>query len=248
MAKLTTMVHTKKTKIGAEVLIYYNLDSGKKIGTLVKTAAGVEAIQESSCAEDLNLPTSGFAAYGIRVSNQSIITPADGVSAAAFPAKSPIGVAIENDTTYSATIGDYDFSGGSVGDQIEVIALPNPDNDVLICYDQGFSATPGNALRAIPRKMNPADHYVRQRPENTISLGNLFVSSWDGLQRIIGVPVTIIAKVFPEGGSVPSEIQYFTNVRVFPPSIDVPSESNDSIELTGEGNFNDVMKFAAQPS
>jgi len=247
MAKLTTTVHTKKTKIGAEVLIYYNLDSGKKIGSLIKTASGVEAIAESSCAETLSLPTSGFAAYGIRVSNTTLMTPADGVGSATFPAHSPVGAAIENDATYSATIGDYTFSGGSVGDQMEVIALPNPDNDVLICYDQGFNATPGNALRAIPRKMNPADHYVRQRPENTISLGNLLVSAWDGLQRIRGVPVTLIAKVFPEGGSVPSEIQYFTNVRLFPPSIDVPAEGNDSIELTGEGNFNDVLIFAAQP-
>lgn len=237
------LVYNAKTRIGAESLLYYNLEAGVKVGSIVKTATGYSKNQESSCAETLALPTSGFVAAIVRVSNKGAMTVGSGT----FPAHSPVGAAIEYGGSPSLDIDDFDLTAAEVGDQIDIVVLPGSATDVLLCYEQGFSAEVGDAQRAIPRKLNAADHYVRQRPENRISLTDLMVNNWYGLKRISGVPVTLICRIYPDGGGAASEIIYFTNVRVFVPPINSPGEGNDSIEISAEGSFNDLAIFAAQP-
>lgn len=246
---LPTTVHSKRTRVGGEVLVYYNLAVGKKIGSLAVGASAVEKTAEATCTDEANCPTSGFAAAVIRVPNEVAIIVTGGGT---FPVKSPIGAAIEIDkdsVAYSALIDNYDINNnGSPGDQVDIICLPDPTDDVLVCFENGFSATAGITQRPVPRKFNTADHYVRQRPENTITLTDILVSAWDGLQRLNGLEITLIAKLFPDGGSVPNQIMYYSGVKLNMPQLDSPGDANESIEHNAEGTFNHVAIFAAQPS
>ena len=247
--KLATTVHNSKTRVGGEVLVYYNLGNGKKLGNLAVGASGIEKSAEASCTDAATCPTSGFSAAVIRVPNEAALALTGG---GYFPIKSPIGAALEIDGAVipyvDQEIGDYDMGGGSVGDQAEIVCFPDPTDDVLLCFENGFNADAGASQKAIPRKFNSVDHYVRQRPENTISLTDMLVSAWDGLQRLKGLDITIIVKVFPEGGAVPSQIMYYSGVRLTMPDIASPGDANESIEHSAEGSFNSIAVFAAQPS
>ena len=245
MPQLPTLVHDKKTKVGGEVLVYYNLDSGRKIGSLVEGASGVEKNAVTACGGSQSCPSGAFPAAVIAVPNTTSIAVSDGPT---FEAQSPVGAAGEIDTALSEDINSYDMTASTVGDSVDIWCLPDPSNDVLICFEQGFSPATGERFRAVPRKFNPADHYVRQRSENTISLTDIFVSAWDGIQRLNGLTVTLVAKIYPDGGATPSQINYYPQVRLNVPSLDVPGEANDSIEITGEGNFEEALVFAAKPS
>ena len=245
---LPTTVHNKRTRVGGEVLVYYNLGVGKKIGSLAVGASAVEKTAEATCTDEATCPTSGFAAAVIRVPNEVAIIVTGGGT---FPIKSPIGAAIEIDqesVAYSSDIEDYDINNNaSPGDQVDIICLPNPLDDKLVCFENGFSATAGTTQRPVARKFNVADHYVRQRPENAITLTDILVSAWDGLQRLNGLEVTLIAKLFPDGGAVPSQVMYYSGVKLNMPQLASPGEANESIEHSAEGSFNHVAIFAAQP-
>lgn len=247
MALLPTLVHDIKTRVAGEVLVYYNLGNGKKIGALVVGADAVEKLPASSCGGSQDCPSGGFPAAVIIKPNEAALTVSSGGT---FPLKSPVNAALEIDDALSDDINDYDltYAGAAVGDSVEVWCLPTPSDDVLICFEQGFSPEVGEVFRPVPRKMTPADHFVRQRPENSISLTDILVSAWDGLQRINGIRVTLIAKVYPDSGSTPSQINYYTGAQINVPSLDNPSDANESIEITGEGRFDQALIFAAQPS
>lgn len=244
MATLTELVFNGRTRVGAEVLLYYNLGKGVKIGSLVKQTGGVEKLPEQPCADTIVCPTSGWVAASLPKSNLGAITAVtpgtDG-----FPLKSPVGSAVEVQDTPSTDITDFDMTGGAVGDTVDILCMPNPDDDVLICFDQGFTVTIGRADRPIPRKFLAADHFVRQRPENSIRVSDLLVGHWSGLQRINGIDVTLIAKIFPDGGTAPSEIQYFLGARLSVPPMNSGAEANDSIQIDAEGTFNFAAIFSA---
>lgn len=246
MPVLPTLVHTKATKVAGEVLVYYNLDSGRRIGALVQGASGVEKRAADSCGGATETcPSGAFPAATIVRPNEAQIVVTSGPT---FEAKSPVGIAGEIDISLDEDITGYDMAATNVGDSVDIWCLPDPSNDVLICFEQGFSPTTGEKFRAVPRKFQPVDHYVRQRSENSISLTDIFVSAWDGIERLNGITVTLIAKVFPDGGAVPSQLNFYQQVRLNVPSLDAPAEANDSIEITGEGNFQEPLIFAAQPS
>lgn len=248
MTTLAGLVHNGNTRIGAEAHLFYNLGRAEMVGTLILTATpdGFDRLPHSSCTgEELAYPASGFTVAVLPKSNKASITltPGSGV----FPANSPVGSAVEVSDSAITDIAGVSLTGGQKGDTIDIFVLPPPATDVLICYDQGFSASIGAADRAIPRKFNAADHFVRQRPENSLSISALKQTHWVGLNRINGIDVTFIAKLYPDGGSAPSEIQYFLKARVSVPPINSPSEANDSIQLDAEGIFDRAAIFAAQP-
>lgn len=247
MGALPSLTHNPRTRIGNEVLLYYNLGKVIRVGAINRTATGYEKVQESSCAGTLTAPVSGFSAATIVKSNETLIS-ALGTAAGQIPAQSPVGTGAEYEGTYSTDIEDYSMSGGAEGDSVDILLLPDPNDDVLICFDQGFTANVGDTTRPIARKFNPADHFVRQRPENSISLSDFMISNWEGLRRINGREVTLVAKIYPDGGGVASEIQYFTNCRFNVPFNNVPAEGNDSIQIDADGVYNNVVVFSDQPS
>lgn len=247
MATLPNLVFDGKTRVGAEVLLYYNLGKGVKIGSLVKTGAGIDQLPEQPCADTITCPTSGWVAASLPKQNLGAITAVTPGSDG-FELKSPIGSAVEVQDTPSTDITDFSFTGGAVGDTVDILCMPNPDDDVLICFDQGFTPTVGRANRPIPRKFLAADHFVRQRPENSIRISDLLVSHWVGLQRIDGIDITLIAKIYPDGGSSPSEIQYYLGARLSVPKMNTAAEANDSITIDAEGTFNFAAIFSALPT
>lgn len=246
MASIPDLVYDGKTRVGAEVLLYYNLGKGVKIGSLVKTATGIDKLPEAPCADTIVCPTSGWVAGSLPKQNLAAITAVtpgtDG-----FPLKSPVGSAVEVQDTPSTNINTFSFTGGAVGDTVDILCMPNPADDVLICFDAGFTPTIGRANRPIPRKFLAADHFVRQRPENSVRISDLLVSHWAGLQRINGIDVTLIAKIYPDGGSSASEIQYYLGARLSVPSMNSAAEANDSITIDAEGTFNFAAIFSAPP-
>lgn len=252
---LPVLVANDKTRTGNDALIYYNLGQAKKLGQIVCTAPGESIfVPEASCAEPTIIaPPSGFIAvrvakYQAGVTAIALGTVMDYGKIIHIPLQAPIGTAYEladvipeDPTTFTPP---PITAGGTAGDAIDVFLLPHPADDVLICYDQGFSMKPGTTLKPIPRKLNPVDHYVTQRAENTLSLNDLDVSNWRGIRRIKNQPVTIIVRLIPDGQGAPSEIQYYTNA-VVNLSLDNPADGNDSRTVSGEGTFNQDLVFSA---
>lgn len=223
---LPTLVHSKKTRTSNEVLVYYNLDVGLKTKILHHNGAGVNEHTVESCGGDDACPGGSFTATFLEVENQGAV--------GTIPAKAPLLTAAEGEQ-----------QPGTAGDSATVVCLPDPTNDVLICFDQGAAPSPGLSVRPVPRKFNPVDHYVRQRSENSISLTDLHVSHWNGLQRIKGRRCTIIIKVSPDGTGVFSEIQYYCNVLLNPVPMNSGSDGNANIEISMDGSFSFACVFAA---
>jgi hypothetical protein len=238
---LPTLVYSGLSKTGNDSLIYFNLDVGREIGRLVYDGTTVQKVSFSGCAGGATNPAGGFAAFAVLQSAGAIN---GGTFPTGLPAKSPLFQAVET-ATYSDDITAYTCTFVTAGDAVSVVSLPNPANDTLICYDNGFSANPGTTLRPVPRKFNPADHYVVQRIEGTINLGDMYVSAWEGLQRIMGRRVTIIQKISAGGNGLFSEIIYYGNVYVAPQAANNPADGNASVEITAVGAFSFMARFSA---
>lgn len=238
--KLPALVFNSATRTGNEGFIYYNLEQSILLGRLTKNASGTVWSPESSCAGSSVCPTSGF--YAARIA-----TPAGAgltVGGKTFPDSPPVGAALEITVAGDAP-EDLTLTGGDIGDTVEIFCMPNPDNDVLICYDQGFSADEGDTRKPIPRKLNPADHYVIQRGDSTLTLSDLFVNNWVGVSRLKGRQVTLIRRMIPNGGGAPVQIDYFTNVMFTKLPQQLPADSNESVTVDAEANFNKALAFAA---
>lgn len=230
MPSLPTLVHDKKTRTNNEALIYYNLDVGRVKETKGHDGSAVQTVARTSCGGDATCPSGSFDASVLPIANR-------GAAIGSLPINSP---------AFSAIEGSQD--PGAKGDIVDVVCLPDPNNDTLICFDQNFTGTPGLQERPIPKKFAQVDHYVRQRSENSLSLSDLYVSSWDGVQRIRGVRCTIIVKITPDGGATFSEIQYYSNVQLSGGSLATASDGNASIENSMEASFEFVAIFSAQPT
>lgn len=240
---LPNLLFNANTRTGNEALIYFNLGESVLKGRLTKTSGGTNWAPETSCASSLDCPVSGF--YAARIANAA--GEALMVGGKTFPDNPPIGAALE-----ITVVGDdpstLTITGGAVGDTVEIFCLPNPADDELICYDQGFSADEGTTQKPIPRKLNPADHYVEQRGESTLTLTDIMVNNWKGVKRLKGRRVTLVVKWQPNGAGLPVEIDYFTNVMFTKVPVAVPQDGNESATVDAEAGFNKQLSFAAPPS
>lgn len=223
---LPPLLYSPKTKTSNEVLVYANLGIGLTEYVAVMTDAGLQTNPVTCCGGDCNCPPSSFQATVIQNRNNGAV--------GALPQYSPLYSAIEGVS-----------NPASVGDIVTHVCLPNPDDDFLICFDQGASPSPGVPFRPVPVKFNPVDHYVRQRTENTITLNDLFVADHRGLQRIRGLPCTIIIKITPEGSGAYQEIQYYCNVTLTPSPMNSGSDGNASIDISMDGPFSFCAFFTA---
>ncbi len=221
------LVHSPKLKTGNEVYVYYNLGVGRIKERMFN--GGTRVV--TSCGGNSDCPSGSWDATVLRacVDHQ----PAFG----SFPENSPIFTAFDG-THAPADEGVF----------ADLVCLPDTDDDVLVCFDRGFSANPGATYRAVPRKFETADHYVLQRGENTISINDAFVSNWDGLSRIRGRRCTIIVKVMPEGGGLPSEIRYYSNVMLNMPDLTTQGDGNADSDFTAEGSFEFMAVFSKIPA
>lgn len=219
---LPTLVYNGNSKTNNEVLIYANLD----VGILKQQLGFGSSVNVTQCVSGEACPVGSFDATVINFPNKGAV--------GTIPAKSPVFTAAEG--VQAPTVS---------GDSADVICLPDPTNDFLLCYDQGLQVTVGQTFRAIPRKFNPVDHIVRQRGDYNLTLSDLFVSNWDGLQRIRGRRCTIIVKIQPAGGGSFQEIQYYTNVTLNCPPMNSGNDGNASIEIQGSGSFSFCCVFSA---
>lgn len=249
---LPTLVYDPRTRVGGEAFLYYNLGEAFKAGSIGITGPGVFDFNvEQSCAGSNQSPPAS-AVWVIRArtpikATSNIVVTVQG-NDAIMPALAPLGHSVEFEDDLSDPIveGDISITGGVAGDSIDVIALPNPATDVLICFGQGFNAEVGEENRPIPRGFIPVDHYVRQRPTNTISLSEFYQSNREGLSLIRNRDATLILKFFPDGGATPSEIKYYTRARLSVPT-EVPQDANESVQVNATGTFAEFLSFAADP-
>jgi hypothetical protein len=144
---------------------------------------------------------------------------------------------------------------GAVGDMALQCEIPRiaggvPDPGAgwaLLCYDHSFKADPGVVWKPIVNKFNPVDHYVRQRPDNKLSLTAMFVNGQAHLQRLRGIPLTLALCVVPDGMGVFSEIQVYADVMLNVPPMAAGSDGNASIEISAEGSFSWCGIFTGVP-
>jgi hypothetical protein len=210
------------TRTGNEATIYYNLTPSVCLGQIVCTdddGTTVEFVPEDSCAEEIEFSASGgFIAVRAARANQHTgdvelgmtIGGDDGV--VTVEGLMPISYSKEvSGDIATLNVGPDDVSAVSVetgtlikGDSYQVFVLPDPDDDVLICYDKGFEANLGETQRAIPRKFRAVDHYVQTRGESSITLNDLLVTNKRGIRRIRGRDVTLIVRIVPGGFGLPT--------------------------------------------
>lgn len=222
MTALPSLVYSGSTKIGAEILVYANLG----VGILKQQLGFGSAVNITPCVAGEVCPAGSFDATVLNFPNKGAV--------GTIPAQAPVYTAAEG--IQNPTVQ---------GDVADVLCLPNPADDFLICFDQGFQPTVGETFRAIPRKFNPVDHVVRQRGTYSLTLTDLYVSSWDGIERLRGRRCTIILKIMPGGGGSIQEIQYYTNVTLNVPPISTGNDVNASVEVQGTGNFSYCATFSA---
>jgi len=243
---LPTLFRDPKTRVGGEFYLYYNLGQAYEYGGIGVDEAGDPTYRaESNCAGNASLPASGFAVIRAAVPLAAAVESTWEVDAvtAKLPAYAPPGASAELGLTISTpTAANVDVTNGAAGDSVDVMVLPNPANDVLICFDQGVNVEVGDENKAIGRKFNPVDHYVRQRPNNQLTIGDLLVSSLEGIAALRNRTVTLIGKFYPNGGAAVGEIYYWTNVRLNIP-MNVGEDPNDSVKIQGTGSFGKYLSF-----
>jgi hypothetical protein len=246
------LVYDRKTRVGGEFYLYYNLGIPYYFGALgVDGESAATYRADPTCGSSGTIPVSGFAVVRAKTPIKAAVDTTWTVNSmtAVLPAYSPPGQSAELGSAAPnsiSAVNTYNVTDGEPGDGVDIIMLPNPANDVLICYDQGLNAESGAENRAIPRKFNPVDHYVRQRPDNRITLREMYCCNLQGLSLLRQRDFTLIGKFFPDGGAVPSEVRYYTNVRFNLP-VEIPQESNDSVMISAEGMFRDMLAFTARP-
>lgn len=231
MVALPAFTYDPKTKVNAETMVYaipypgqildalqYRADSG----TLHK-ASDINA--NGCCGGECPCPPVSFNATVTQNAN-----------------KAPIGGLPINSPLYSAVTGLINPTGD--GDSVYHVCLPEFSEMTLICFDQGVSPTIGHNQKPIGRKFLNVDHRVRQKTSDTISLSDLFVSNWDGLSAIRGIPSTIAVLVTPDGIAT-QQITFYSNVVINPMTPSHGSDENESITLTFEGDINFIATFSA---
>jgi hypothetical protein len=228
---LPALAWSPRTKTSNEVQVWANLGLGiiEYTKVLYDAPVGLQSAAFNCCGGACTCPLNSFVATRTINRNSGAV--------GTLPVAAPL---------YSAIEGDHDPI--VVGDMVQQICLPNPEDDFLICFDQGAVSSPGMPYRAIPVKFNSVDHYVRQREDNTITLNDIYVSNRRGLQRIMGIPVTIIIKTTPEGSGIFQDIQYYSNVILSPSPMNSGSDGNASIDISMEGPFAFSAIFAASPT
>jgi len=243
---LPALLRNRKTRVGGEFYLFYNLGQAYKYGSIGIDAAGNPQYRANArCSGDGSLPVSGFAAVraltplGALESTWSV-----GANEAVLPAMSPPGQASELGLTIAVPSQANIDGEGNVGDSVDIIILPNPADDVLICFDQGINIEEGDTQRAIGRKFEPVDHYVRTRPNNQLTLADLYIDNMEGIAVLKQRMVTLKYVVYPDGGAVPSEIGYLTNVRLNVPK-SIAEDPGESVKLNATGSFNEALIFSA---
>lgn len=229
---LPTLAYNPLSRTGNEVWVYYNLGVGKRLETRFHDGATVQTYTWAECGAGGAAPVCPAGSFNAT----TVLMPSTGVSGS-IPANSQPGLAVE-----------ADLDPTSEGDTFNYVCLPDPTDDVFLCMDQGFSATPGLPFMDIPVKFNAVDHRVRQRPENSLSLSERLVGNQSGLQRIAARPVTIIVKVSPNGTGTFSEIQYYCDVVLNPAPMSSEADGNASIVPSFDGTFAFHAIFSATPT
>lgn len=229
---LPNLSYDQKTKVNAETMIYAYPQPGQILDQLqfrTGTGGGLHKASNISaagcCGGDCPCPDSSFEATVTTRRNRAVIST--------LPINSPV---------YSAVLGLHNPSGAD--DAVYHVCLPNFSEMELICFDQGVSPTIGHNQRAIPRKFNQVDHRVRQRPDDSVSFSELFVSSRDGFKKFAGYPITVAVLVTPDGVTS-QEITFYSNVVLNPTTVATSAEGNDSITLTFEADFSFQATFSA---
>lgn len=249
--RLPALVYDQKTRVGGEFYLYYNLGCSYYFGAIGYDGATAQYRAEASCGSPCSsIPASGVGCVRSKVALKAVgdtVWTAAGGLTGTLPAYSPPGQAAETGTLTAVNSATVGVTGATAGDSVDVIVLPNPTNDVLLCYDRGLSVDIGDETRAVTRKFQAVDHFVRQRADNKISLKDLYCCNLQGLSLLRQRDITLIGKFYPDGGAVPSEILYWTGVRLNVPK-NIPEEANDSVQVDASGVFRDQLAFSARPS
>lgn len=259
MANKINLADNIKTRTGNEITISYNLTPSLLLGQIAFISPSeLEFVPEESCAEDIAFSASGgFLAVRAARANEHTgdielgVNTSGGNGSVTVEGVQPISYSKEVSGTITTldlapddvTSVSLNSGTGVTGDSYQLFVLPNPAENVLICYDRGFEANLGDTQRAIPRKFRAVDHYVTTRGESSITLNDLLVSNKRGLRRIRGRDVTLVVTLTPGGFGLPVEVQYFTKVRLNVP-MSVP-EGDDSVQISGTGNFEFDLVFSA---
>lgn len=245
MGQLQSTSFDSKTRVGGEFYLYYNLGQALNFGTISMGSDGsTVSLRSNAGCQTLTPAASGV--YVVRARNAisgvgNISVSGLGISGTLI-GPCPPGAAVEGSGTYNASTLTGGCGGAAAGDQFDVMFLPAPASDVLVCYDEGVSVEQGNMYKAIGRKFNPIDHWVRQRQMNQITLKELLVANEVGLSQIAQRDCCLIGKFFPDGGAVPSEIYYWTRCRLTK-NDSIPEDVNESATVSLTGQFADFLCF-----
>ena len=243
---LPDLVYDPRTRTGGEFYLYYSTSPAYYFGSVgVDASLDATPRAESSCGGSAgSIPSSGVCC--VRALTALKASGGSTWLGGTLPPYAPPGQAAEIDSI-STLPTNPSVTGAAAGDSVDVLCLPGPASEVLICYDAGLNSEVGDENKPIPRKFNKTDHWVRQRAENKITLSDIYCCNLQGLAALKNRDCVLIGKFYPDGGAVPSEIHYYTGVRLSVP-LTIPEDANESVKISASGSFRDEVVFTARPT
>lgn len=245
---------TNNVKNQYEMYLYYSFEPIRTAGELAITGSGA-----GTYTPDETVPGTGVTLYA-RVkdnaigANAVVITVVGNTTGSVtIPARFQEGQAREVTDSYGdaitfTSITSVTFTGGTAGEEIELLWLPAADqwvnpNGGEIGFDQNFSFNPGVTSRAIPKKYEPVDHWKRTRGTNSFSIGQLYENFDNALTFLRGRDVTLRLQRMDDGGADITEYIYLDLARIS----DNPTSESDGgdVETSGDGLYKRLVQIGS---
>ena len=246
---------TITVKHGQEAFIQRNFGTIDDVGSYLSSAAGSGTYTADA---DYVFPGAG-ADLVLRVADQPIFSATDMVVAvegtavgggalegwATVKANSPEDQAYTVATPASAkfaSVTSMSATNGVLGDKVEVLVLPNPANDVEMCYIQDLSLERGKTVKAVYCHFTLM-HNKRLRGERNMSATIWYTHHMEGLALITDRDVTLRIDIKDDCKNTITETIYVDKARI---GVSWSKPAGDEGEVTskGDGTFGRLLVFS----
>ena len=239
-----------KPKTQNEGEVKYTLKNSYRLGRVEVTASGVctwtADSEESIPAGDNTYYLFGVAVFPLGGVDVTLtISGNKGGSGLVNGYMTLTGTAIYDDSFIATgganwnSISGVTCSGGTANDLIDIYAIPDPDEFTLLAYVRTWELARGDHMIPVPDGFDPQATTVRQRRENSFSIGKDYVDP-DALTIIRGRECTVMIEIHPGGLSTIQEYIIFPKAAV---STDISSPDNAMVTSTASGGARDILSY-----
>jgi len=249
---------TATVKLGAEQHYAYSLYPVKDVGVVAVSEAGsgtwtpstntidaLDAAGEDLCVQasvpvnptsDLVVTVHGTDQGASPITGVATITK--GVS------KGQSFTVIQAAGTKFASVTSITFTGGVLGDEFHVRALPSSGSFVDMKYIQSANFNDGTTVKPIPVRYEPVDHVKRARGDSKLTMTEFYTKNTSSLRKIKErtAGVTLRQEIHEDGKGNASEVYYYPKCMLSAPA-NFPEGNAESV-VNAEGNYATPLIFS----